>query len=151
MNNRMTLFGLAGLCAAATIPAALAQQPAAPGSENGRYAMTPAPNGFLRMDTRTGAVSLCTLREGTVSCTSSADDRGALETENARLTKENAELRDRLSQLTQQGGSAGPSAQSNRGGLPSADEMDKALGFAETFMRRMMRIMREETPKGERL
>ncbi len=149
MYNRLALSGLVCLCAATAIPPALAQQ-GAPVAENGRYAMTPAPNGFLRMDTRTGAVSLCTLREGNVSCASSADDRGALETENARLTKENAELRDRLAQVTQ-GGASGPSAQSRRGGLPSADEMDKALGFAETFMRRMMRIMREETPNGERL
>ena len=75
-------------------------------TQNGRYTMTPAPNGFLRMDTRSGAVSLCTLRDGNVTCASSADERGALEAEIARLSKENAGLRERLAEVTQRGPAA---------------------------------------------
>jgi hypothetical protein len=115
-------------------------------TQNGRYTMTPAPNGFLRMDTRSGAVALCTLRDGNVTCASSADERGALEAEIARLSKENAALRERLAEVTQRG----PAARM-RDALPNEDEMNKALGMAETFMRRMMRIMREEAPKGDKL
>jgi hypothetical protein len=136
------------MVAAAVATPAFAQQakPAGEENQNGRYAMTPAPNGFLRMDTRTGAVSLCTLRDGNVTCASSADERGALESEIARLAKENSALRERLAEFTQRG----PGARL-RDALPNEDEMNKALGLAETFMRRMMRIMREETPKGDRL
>lgn len=115
-------------------------------AQNGRYSMTPAPNGFLRMDTRTGAVSLCTLRDGAVACTTSADERGALEAEIARLSKDNADLRDRLAQVTQQ-----PGARRSDRGLPNAEDMDRALGFAETFMKRMMKIMREDEPERNRL
>ena len=146
MAAAVALACMAGLPASA--------QQAAEESQNGRYSMTPAPNGFLRMDTRTGAVSLCTLRDGHVNghvnghvtCATSADERGALEAEIARLSKENAGLRERLDEITRRG----PAARM-RDALPNEEEMNKALGFAETFMRRMMRIMREEAPKGDRL
>ena len=38
----------------------------------------------------------------------------------------------------------GPSAATPPPNLPSEQDMDKALSFAERFMRRMMRIMREQ-------
>ena len=66
----------------ALAPQALAQTPgagqtAAPvepaAAENGRYTMTPAPGGFLRLDTRTGAVALCTVKGPAVTCAASAD------------------------------------------------------------------------------
>lgn len=145
---KFPLLAAALLSGIVALPA-LAQQSgvgAAEATQNGRYAMTPAPNGFLRLDTRTGAVSLCTLREGNVTCASSADERGALEAEIARLAKENAGLRERLAEVTQRG----PAARM-RDALPNEEEMNKALGLAETFMRRMMRIMREDGPKGDRL
>ena len=142
------LWPCLGFVAMASFAPASAQQASGFDSQNGRYVMTPAPQGFLRMDTRSGAVSLCVLRDSSVSCASSADERGALEAEIARLSQENAGLRERLAQITQQGGAAGSPG---RGGLPSEAEVDKALGLAETVMRRMMRIMREEAPRGDRL
>lgn len=146
MNRHRAFYGLAALCMFAAISPALAQEPTDADRQNGRYSMTPAPNGFLRMDTRTGAVSLCTLRDGNVTCASSADERGALEAEITRLARENAGLRERLAEIAQRG----PAARA-RDALPSDEEVNKALGLAETFMRRMMRIMREEAPKGDRL
>lgn len=144
----MKAAGIIFMAAAVIAMPAFAQQaqPSGDESQNGRYTMTPAPNGFLRMDTRTGAVSLCTLREGNVACTTSADERGALEAEIGRLAKENAGLRERLAEVTQRG----PAARLHDA-LPNDEEMNKALGLAETFMRRMMRIMREDGPKGDRL
>jgi len=148
MHPFRTFVCAAILAAGAASPGVAQDKPA--DSRDGRYTMTPAPNGFLRLDTRTGVVSLCTLRDGNVTCASSADERGALETEIARLSKENAELRERLAQVTQRGGQAQEQS-SGRGRLPDSQEMDRALGFAETFMRRMMRIMREEGQDGGRL
>ena len=115
---------------------ALAQQPADPATaENGRYSMTPAQDGFLRLDTRTGAVAMCRLVNGAPECRLAADERAALENEIGRLQAQNKDLR-----LKPPGpGDAGPPS-----GLPSEQDMDKALSFAERFMRRMMRIMREE-------
>ena len=129
---RAGLFAAAFLALAAP---ALAQD--APG-EAGRYTMTPTPEGFLRLDTRTGAVALCTTTSGVAGCRGAPEERGALESEIARLSKENAELKQQL-------------AQRGKGSraldLPKEEDMDKALNFAEKFMRRRMRIMREEEPK----
>jgi hypothetical protein len=115
----------------------LAQQSAdsAATAENGRYSMTPVQDGFLRLDTRTGAVAMCRLVNGAPECRPAADERAALENEIGRLQAENRDLR-----LKPPGpGDAGPPS-----GLPSEQDMDKALSFAERFMRRMMRIMREQ-------
>jgi hypothetical protein len=111
-------------------------QPADPATaENGRYSMTPVQDGFLRLDTRTGAVAMCRLVNGAPECRLAADERAALENEIGRLQAQNRDLR-----LKAPGpGDAGPPS-----GLPSEQDMDKALSFAERFMRRMMRIMREQ-------
>ncbi|MDF2120001.1 hypothetical protein PY365_31015 [Roseiarcaceae bacterium H3SJ34-1] len=132
---------LAFAAAAATAVPALAQQADSADQQNGRYTMTPAPDGFLRLDTRTGAVSLCTSAAGNVQCRASADERGALDQEITRLSNENADLRKKLAAATDQA----PSARL-RNALPTDAEVNGALDQMEKFMRRMMRIMREEAP-----
>jgi hypothetical protein len=116
---------------------ALAEQPADPSAtENGRYSMTPVQDGFLRLDTRTGAVAMCRLVNGAPECRLAADERAALDNEIGRLQAENRELRLKAP--------PGPSAAAPPSNLPSDQDMDRALSFAERFVRRMMRIMREE-------
>jgi hypothetical protein len=117
---------------------AVRQEPAKP---SGRYVMKQTQNGFLRLDSQTGAVSLCTVKDNKLTCQSSADERAALEAEIARLARKNAELEKKLADASKS------TAQRLREVLPSDKEMDKALSFAEKFMRRMMRIMREEDKK----
>jgi hypothetical protein len=115
---------------------ALAQQPADPATaENGRYSMTPVQDGFLRLDTRTGAVAVCRLANGAPECRLAADERAALENEIGRLQAQNKELHLKP---------PGPSAAAPPSSSLSEHDMDKALSFAERFMRRMMRIMREQ-------
>jgi hypothetical protein len=114
---------------------ALAQSADPATAENGRYSMTPVQDGFLRLDTRTGAVALCRLVSGAPECRLAADERAALESEIGRLEAENRDLRLKA---------PGPSAAAPLSGLPSEQDMDRALSFAERFMRGMMRIMREE-------
>lgn len=100
-------------------------------AENGRYSMTPADGGFLRLDTRTGMVSLCKVQNGAAFCRAATEERAALESEIDRLVKQNETLKK------QQTGSSG---------LPNRQDFDRALEYAEQFMRRMMRIMRDEEP-----
>ncbi|MGE3247798.1 MAG: hypothetical protein AB7F96_08775 [Beijerinckiaceae bacterium] len=142
--KRSGALALLSICLAAT-PVLAQDTPAPANGEAGRYSMTPAPNGFLRLDTKTGAVSLCTVKENRVTCNSSADERAALETEIARLSKKNAELEKKLADASKSTG------QRLRDALPSDAEMDKALSFAEQFMRRMMRIMREDEKPKDRI
>jgi hypothetical protein len=103
-------------------------------TENGRYSMTPVQDGFLRLDTRSGAVAMCRVVDRTPECRLAADERAALESEIGRLSAENKELRTKAASPTNPPAAA----------LPSEHDMDRALSFAERFMRGMMRIMREE-------
>ena len=108
-------------------------------SENGRYSMTPAPGGgFLRLDTRTGAVALCKVENGAARCAAAAEERTALNDEIDRLARQNEALK---------GGATGSRPSAN---VPSAQEFDRALDFAEKFMRRMIRLMREDDPAKDR-
>jgi hypothetical protein len=116
---------------------ALAEQPAEPATtENGRYSMTPVQDGFLRLDTRTGAVAMCRVVNGAPECRLAADERAALENEIGRLQAQNGELRLKAP--------PGATVAAPPPNLPSEQDIDRALSFAERFIRRMMRIMREE-------
>ncbi len=100
------------------------------GAAPGRYTMTPTENGFLRLDTQTGAVSLCMRKDGRWACESVADDAKLLRDEIARLARENEALRRRLAELE--------GRKSGRPGLtlPSEEEVDKALSLMERFLRK---------------
>jgi hypothetical protein len=67
----------------------------APDSDNGRFTFKDVPDGILRLDSRTGQVSLCS-RITEWACRTLADDRAALEREIGRLLDENAALRKQL-------------------------------------------------------
>jgi hypothetical protein len=134
-----TLLISAAICAA--VPVQAQEQTPHSLQERERYSMTPADGGFLRLDRQTGAVSFCTVKDGLSLCRASADERAALEGEVSRLTRENAELKSRLADV--------PSARRNDSTLPSEEEFERALSFTERFLRRMMRVFREEAPSNK--
>lgn len=68
-----------------------------PDTENGRYTLSPVTDGFLRLDTRNGEVSICTNKNGW-TCRLVPDERTALDTEIGRLQGDNKQLRDQLAQ-----------------------------------------------------
>jgi len=82
---------------ASACASAFAQTPPAPDSDNGRYTMSQTSDGILRLDTRTGAISICTNKNGWV-CRVVPDERTALDTEIGRLQRQNAALKDELAQ-----------------------------------------------------
>lgn len=140
---RAWLFLAPGLlCADLLSPAATptyseSQAPAA--SEPERYSMTPTEGGFLRLDRQTGSVSLCTVEKGRALCRAGADEKAALETEISRLSRENAELRSALSGVPAGRPRASP-------GLPSEEEFERTLSMTERFLRRLLKVFREEMP-----
>jgi hypothetical protein len=91
----------------------------APEGENGRYSMTPIPEGVLRLDTRTGTVSTCT-RNGTGwACYAVPDERSALDAEIGRLQAEVEKLKQQLA--------AGPTVSGKIDeALPKSDSLKKA-------------------------
>ena len=113
-------------------PGETAQNPLPPG----RFVMTPVPDGFLRLDTQSGQVSLCTINGGQAQCRASADERAALEAEIDRLAKENAALKaQKSSALTPSGPKTAEDEEDRR--------FDRALDRAERFMRGLMEIFRD--------
>ena len=67
-----------------------------PDSEHGRYMFNKVAEGFLRLDTQTGQVSVCSQRAIGFACQAVPDDRTVLENEIARLRTENAALKKEM-------------------------------------------------------
>jgi hypothetical protein len=67
-----------------------------PGTENGRYALSPIADGVLRLDTRTGAVSTCNSSGAGWACYAVPDERAAFDAEIGRLQADNEKLKAEL-------------------------------------------------------
>jgi len=91
----------------------------APDGENGRYSMTPIPEGVLRLDTRTGTVSTCAKNGSGWACYDVPDERTALDAEIGRLQAEVEKLKGQLA--------AGPTVSGKIDeALPKSDPLKKA-------------------------
>ena len=131
---------------------------AAPEAEErgGRFVMTPVEGGFLRMDTQTGAVSMCQRTSGKWACEAVADDRRAPESDLDRLRAENRELSStvrRLEDMLAQPDGEGRDRRAEKGPrlqLPSEEEVDRALGYMQRLMRKFRDKMRELESDGDR-
>ena len=122
---------------------ALAQAPA-PESEDTRYIFNRVDDGYLRLDGRTGQVSLCVRRTVGWACQAVPDERTALEAEIARLGAENAALKkDLLARNLPLPGMVKPDApaansEEPRLQLPNDAELNKMMGFLEKVWRRFV-------------
>jgi hypothetical protein len=141
------------LLTAVSLPAAA--QSNAPETDNGRYSLTPIDDGFLRLDTRTGRVSICARRAMGWSCHPVPDERAALEEEIARLQRDNAALKkDMLARgITPPGGQAAQTpapAEKPALKVPSDAELDRAMAVMERMWKRLVEMVqrwqREMTP-----
>jgi hypothetical protein len=145
----MTRTRITLLAAVAALALWRLSAPAGAQDSVGRYVMNATPDGFLKMDTKTGDVSDCRRAEGGFRCTLAPDERSALQAEIDRLSQENASLRQ---SLAASGGSppatqARPQARPSPGGPPSDEDFDRTLSLMERFMRRFMTILREDPGK----
>ena len=127
---------------AAIAPAAWAQDK--PGGDDSRFAFTRIEDGYLRLDTRTGQVSVCTRRTAGWTCLTVADERAALEAEIARLQGENAALKKEL--LARNVPLPGvvkpdPPKTEDPKALPDDAELTKMMAFVEKVWRRMVEII----------
>lgn len=109
----------AAFAAAMAVSGGLVAAQSVPDSENGRFSMTPIPEGVLRLDTRTGTVSTCTKNDAGWACYAVPDERSALDAEIGRLQAEVEKLKQQLA--------AGPTVSGKIGeALPKSDPLKKA-------------------------
>ena len=115
----------AAIAAAMAISSGLVAAQYAPDGENGRYSMTPIPEGVLRLDTRTGTVSTCSKNGAGWACYAVPDERTALDAEIGRLQAEVEKLKGQLA--------AGPTVSGKiDDALPKSDPLKKAEPKAES-------------------
>lgn len=105
---------------------------AAPDTENGRYTLTPVPDGLLRLDTRTGASSICADRGKGWACLAMPDERAALDAEIGRLSRDNERLKSDLASVKRDADTLRKDNESLKAQLaqrdgPAAGKTDEAL------------------------
>lgn len=140
-HARLSTFAAAALAGLIAPSLARAETPPVVAPESERFTLTPADGGFVRMNKETGALSYCSVKDGVSICRLGAEERAALEAEIDRLRSENAALKARADAAP-----VPPATRPNAG--PSEEEFERALSFTERFLRRIMRLFREEAPNG---
>ena len=125
--------------------------------DKGRYTFKDVADGVLRLDTRSGQVSLCTKRDAGWACQALPDDRTALEDEIARVGKENQALRKDFAArgLPLPDGIRREPRVGARGDqdstVPSDADLDRVMTFMEKAWRRLLdmvqRMQKEESRK----
>lgn len=122
-----------GLFAAATLAiAASAVLPAA--ADAGRYVMETTEDGYVRMDTATGEMSICAEKNGQLICKLAADERAAFQDALDRLEERVSRLEDKAARSL---------------AVPSEEEFDRGLDNMEQFFRRFLGIVEEFDRKRE--
>jgi hypothetical protein len=128
------------------IPAAGAQN-APPENDDGRYSFGRVDDGYLRLDGRTGQVSICTRRPVGWACQAVADERMALEAEIMRLQRENATLKKEfVARNLPLPGAVRPEPpavkpEEPRLELPSDADVNKVMNFVEKVWRRLVEMI----------
>jgi hypothetical protein len=137
------LFILAAVLFVA-IPA-FAEDVADGGRGAGRYAIQSSDDGFVRLDTETGAVSHCTRVGDTWHCDAIAEDKAALERQVQTLSRQVETLAAEVGRLGEELAAlkAAPTEPQTKLTPDEEREFDKAIGFAERLMRRFFEMVRD--------
>jgi len=148
------LASLAAVAFSFTGPASAAAD-SGPDTENGRYALSQTADGFVRLDTRTGAVSTCNNSGNGWACYALPDERKAMDQEIGRLQAENEKLKAQLAAgegapsgktdeaLPKADKQVAPKAESERKieiPLPSDADVDRVMSFLERAWRRLVEM-----------
>lgn len=147
---RLMLF--IALALATLVIARVHAQGAPPDADDKRFSYNRVDDGYVRLDLRTGQVSLCARRPVGWSCQVAPDDRAAFDNEIARLQAENAILKKALLDrgLPLPAGVKSGGIKSETPGvrppdqdlkLPDSAEVDRVMSFIEKVWRRLVEMM----------
>lgn len=99
-----------------------------------RYQLERTDDGYVRLDTVTGKMSICQERGGRLVCNVAAEEREAYDREFDSLQDRIEALEDRIAALETSGAA-------DR--LPSDEEFEQTMGYMEKFFRRFMGIVKD--------
>ncbi|MCJ7599078.1 MAG: hypothetical protein MUO41_10745 [Methyloceanibacter sp.] len=130
------------------------------GDTAGRFSLTPLGEAFLRLDSATGAMSMCGAKEGSFVCEAVADDALALKHEIDRLSEENEAMRLKLLALEAALGDKAEKTEKTEKDAPAPEpaikvpelDLDKVAELASRILKRfedMLRAIKQEEA-GER-
>ena len=156
-SSTASWFSAAVIAAAVAAGGGLVAAQSAPDGENGRYTMTPTPDGVLRLDTRTGVVSTCSNNGAGWACYAVPDERSALDAEIGRLQAEleklkaqsaagptvSGKIEDALPKSDSLKKDEPKAAENNRKievPLPSDQDVDRVVSFLERAWRRLIEM-----------
>jgi predicted DNA-binding protein YlxM (UPF0122 family) len=130
------------------VPLLLAPQLAvAQATEPDRYRLEKTPNGYVRMDTRTGEMSVCQEKWGELVCKMAADERTAVQDEIERLQTDMKALEDRLATvkaLEERVKTLENSLTAKiENSLPTEEDFNKTMSYMERFFRSFMAIVKD--------
>ncbi len=153
----MLLLASAVLPAGAQTPAENAAPAASPPQTAARYSFNAVNDGFLRLDTVSGQVSLCNQTSAGWACQAVPEDRAALEKEIARLQDEVASLKTQVTAMREPepprppADLSPPSADSERAAELRAD-LSRAKAAVQSAWQRVVEmikgIQKDVMPKG---
>lgn len=104
--------------------------------ETTSYTLEKTNNGYVRMNNKTGEMSICLEKSDQLICKLAAEERTAYEDDIANLKTRVAKLEDTVAGM----GKLPPVV---RDALPSEDDFEKGLSYMERFLRRFMGIAKE--------
>lgn len=121
------------------VPAVLACLTAASAhaEDAGRYRLEKSADGYVRMDTQTGAMSKCQEQNGQLVCRMAADERTAFQDQVDDLQESVKALDARVARLEN---SLSARLESK---LPSEEEFNRTMGYMERFVRGFMGIVKD--------
>jgi hypothetical protein len=129
------------------LAAAAGAQPSSPEGGDTRFTFHRADDGYLRLDGRSGQVSMCHRRTTGWQCQLVPDERTALEAEISRLQSDNAALKKELLSRSlplpdgMRPDQPGPKSQVQRPKLPDDAEINRIMGVMEKIWRRMVEMI----------
>ena len=148
MQSRLLAsFVIVGSLASVLAVASVSAQPSSPESGDARFTFHRADDGYLRLDGRSGQVSMCNRRTSGWQCQLVPDERTALEAEIARLQSDNAMLKKELltRSLPLPNGmhpeQPSPKSQVQRPPLPDDAEINRVMAVMEKIWRRMVEMI----------
>jgi hypothetical protein len=144
---RSRLLAIVVIAGSGLAAAAAGAQPSSPEGGDTRFTFHRADDGYLRLDGRSGQVSMCHRRTTGWQCQLVPDERTALEAEISRLQSDNAALKKELLSRSlplpdgMRPDQPGPKSQVQRPQLPDDAELNRIMGVMEKIWRRMVEMI----------